>query len=295
MPKYTNSAEWHTKGYYAYEPSYPTAIVGAVLFSLTGAFSIFQYFFFRSWYFWCIVLASLMEMIGFIARAPSANNPTSRPLYITQFCLIILAPAVLAAGLYMTFGRIISATSAPPPVRQLWVPARFVTPIFVAFDVVSFTIQLIGAAMLSSADATDFAKIDRGGDIIKIGLAVQLVGFGFFTVVGLRWAVLMKGESGGEEVKAAAGGRRRLAWAVNGGCLLVLVRSVYRMAEFAGGRESYLKTTEVWFWVLDAMMLFFVFVLFNVFHPATYIDNIGFRNNATKTRQGGAIELGNSE
>ncbi len=46
-----------------------------------------------------------MEVIGFIARVISARNTSSRAPYIVQFVLIVIAPVLMAAGLYIVFVR----------------------------------------------------------------------------------------------------------------------------------------------------------------------------------------------
>lgn len=48
-----------------------------------------------------------MEAIGFIFRALSASDVTNRNEFIIQYCMVILAPAILAAGCYMVFGRLL--------------------------------------------------------------------------------------------------------------------------------------------------------------------------------------------
>lgn len=78
-----------------------------------------------------------MESGGYIVRSISTQHVDSRTLYIVQFCLIVLAPVLMAAILYVAFGRIIFHV-VPRQARTtklLWVPPRFVTPIFVVCDI----------------------------------------------------------------------------------------------------------------------------------------------------------------
>lgn len=62
--------------------------------------------------------------------------------YIIQTVLILLAPALYAASIYMILGRIILLLDAEPYalIRRKWL-----TKFFVVGDVVSFVMQGIGA------------------------------------------------------------------------------------------------------------------------------------------------------
>lgn len=70
------------------------------------------------------------------------------------------------------------------------VPARFITPLFVGFDVVALFLQLIGAIMISSVgpnDSNAASKLNRGKKIAQAGVIVQLAAFGLFSVAAVRF------------------------------------------------------------------------------------------------------------
>lgn len=84
-----------------------------------------------------------METVGYIGRVLSSTetpNFTKGP-YVMQSALILIAPAFLAASIYMTLGRIIAMLNAE---RCSLIPLRFLTKIFVAGDVLSFLMQASG-------------------------------------------------------------------------------------------------------------------------------------------------------
>ena len=58
-----------------------------------------------------------------------------------QSALILIAPAFLAASIYMTLGRIITMLQAE---QYSVIPLRWLTKIFVAGDVLSFLMQASG-------------------------------------------------------------------------------------------------------------------------------------------------------
>ena len=83
----------------------------------------------------------LVEIIGYIARIKAHSNTKSVPIYSIQTILILLAPALFAASIYMVLGRLIIALGAErlSPIHLKWI-----TKIFVCGDVVAFLGQAVG-------------------------------------------------------------------------------------------------------------------------------------------------------
>lgn len=48
-----------------------------------------------------------VEAAGYAARTVSATDTTARTIFIIQFCLIILAPVLMAGVIYVLFSRIV--------------------------------------------------------------------------------------------------------------------------------------------------------------------------------------------
>lgn len=77
-----------------------------------------------------------VETIGYLARIVSIRNVDKNGPYVISFLLIVLAPVVIAASIYILFGRIVFYVT---PIKKqtasfLWVPPRFLTLIFVSCD-----------------------------------------------------------------------------------------------------------------------------------------------------------------
>ncbi len=69
----------------------------------------------------------LMEALGYFVRRASAATPNKTGLYIGQTLPVILAPAFLAASIYMVYGRIIAQVGERySPVRASKVTKLFV-------------------------------------------------------------------------------------------------------------------------------------------------------------------------
>lgn len=153
----------------------------------------------------------------------------------------------MAACCYILFGRILFHV-VPPEARTFqlcWVPPRFITPIFVGFDIVALLLQLGGAVLITSADGTSSDakdKFDRGRNIALIGVIVQMVAFGLFSLAAFRFNFTSKrfAKPVDEQFEmlasndAGPGGREKNAnWnallrVVNFSTLMILVSVSYR-------------------------------------------------------------------
>lgn len=66
---------------------------------------------------------------------------------------------------------------------------------------------------------------------------------------------------------------RRFLAILYGVSILILIRSVFRVIEYAQGREGELQSNEWYFYVLDSLLMFFVSIIFNVNHPSRIISS----------------------
>ncbi|KAJ5925099.1 ZIP metal ion transporter [Penicillium verhagenii] len=277
--------------YYRYNPSLPVAIVAAVLYTIAFVLTFIQWIRYKAWVWFIMVVAAAMEAVGYIGRCISVENVTARSVYILQFALIILAPVLMAACCYILFGRIIFLV-VPKDARTFhlcWVPPRFITPIFVGFDIVALFLQLVGAVMISSVTATDTgaaSKLSRGKSLAQAGVIIQLVAFGLFSVAAVRFNFTSKrfSKQMGERYEhidekhySINGIVRKLHWpallrVVNLATLLILVRSIYRLVEFSEGVTGYVNTHEWTAYVFDALMIYPCVALFIIWHPGIFCD-----------------------
>lgn len=89
------------------------------------------------------VLICPVETIGYIGRAMSSKESPDWTLgsYLVQTLFLLLAPALLAASIYMLLGRIILALQAE---SHSLLKKKWLTKIFVTGDVLSFLLQGAG-------------------------------------------------------------------------------------------------------------------------------------------------------
>ncbi|KAL2280203.1 hypothetical protein FJTKL_12670 [Diaporthe vaccinii] len=109
IPHYKD-AVW---SFYRYEPSVAGAVIFCILFGITSGLHAFQMYKTRTWYLVALVIGGLCEWIGYIARSVNATEKLGcwglGPC-VAQNVLILIAPAFMAASIYMILGRIILLT-----------------------------------------------------------------------------------------------------------------------------------------------------------------------------------------
>jgi hypothetical protein len=88
-------------------PSIAPAYIFAVLFALTTCFHIYQAIITRKGYSTVIILSALAQTATFIFRILSIMNPTASWPYIAWFLLILVAPLLTNAFVYMVMGRMV--------------------------------------------------------------------------------------------------------------------------------------------------------------------------------------------
>lgn len=100
--------------------------------------------------------ALVVEVIGFIGRYLSHDDVWALGPFIMQSLLILLAPALFAASIYIILGRIILMTDGE---RYSLVRQKWLTKIFVAGDVLSFLMQ--GSGMSNTMQNTSMCSADN--------------------------------------------------------------------------------------------------------------------------------------
>ncbi|KAJ4315158.1 hypothetical protein N0V94_006098 [Neodidymelliopsis sp. IMI 364377] len=242
---------------YRYQPSLAAAAIFVVLFALTTGFHFFQTFKKRSWFMTPFLIGGLFQIIGYIGRILSTHNRYALSPYIMQSLLLLLAPALYAASIYMILGRLILLTGGEKYslVRRTWL-----TKIFVSGDVISFMMQGAGGGIM----ATSASGMVTGEKIIIGGLCVQILFFGLFFITAILFQI-----KGKDHLKALGSD---IPWkkhmnALYATSILILIRSLFRVIEYAQGNDGYLLRHEVFLYVFDSVLMFAVMIILNVSHP----------------------------
>ncbi|PVI00573.1 RTA1-domain-containing protein [Periconia macrospinosa] len=283
---------------YRYKPSKAAAIAFLALFTLTTLLHTYQIYKRRTWYFIPFVVGGVFEILGFVGRILSTNDIWALSPFIMQSLLLLIAPALFAASIYIILGRIILLTRGEKHsvIRQKWL-----TKFFVIGDVLSFVVQGGGGGIQS---AGSLELLHAGEKIIVAGLFIQLAFFGFFIVVAglFHWRLVRanpspstKGFRSPNPQTGPEPSPRRLSqssaspnflnefnihdlpwkrhiYALYVASALIMMRSVFRVVEYLQGNNGYLLRHEVYLYIFDGALMAAVMILFNWIHPAEITD-----------------------
>lgn len=257
------AVEGNNAGYdfklYRYDPSLPAAIVATIIFAILTAVHFWRLRRAGAVYFTPFLIGGIFQTIGYCGRIWSHFDKESIGGFVMQAILILVAPALFAASIYMILGRLIRALGAE---HLSLIPIKWVTKIFVTGDVIAFGLQAGGGGIQS---AGTLEMYDMGEKIIIAGLFVQIAVFGFFVVTALLFhSRMLKNSPAGTSQGPVAWKRHLYVLYVTSA--LILIRSIFRVVEYLQGNDGYLISHEVFIYVMDALLMAIVMAIFAVWY-----------------------------
>jgi hypothetical protein len=145
------------------------------------------------------------------------------------------------------------------------------------------------------ATAKTQSNINTAQWITTGGLMVQVISFGFFMLVALLFHRRLAAQptTASQQVPW-----RRCLYTLYATSLLILIRSVFRVVEFATGFDGPVQSSEAYIYVFDATLIFLVCVIFNVSHPAAILKakrgNSGGEYDDLEGQHGDVVPLENA-
>lgn len=189
-----------------------------------------------------------------------------------MYCCIVLAPVGLALADYLLVGRLIRLVGRQYSI----VNPKFVEFGFIVSDILSIGVQSAGAGLITSGNLNN---ITLGSRVLIGGLGINLFSFcvfGFITL-HLHWSIYRhKADFTGEEKWI------QIFYALYLSMILLIIRSIYRIVEFAMGFRGYLAIHEVYFYVFECLLIIFAFGLFVPLHPGIWMPSKS-NDNLVKT------------
>jgi hypothetical protein len=199
-----------------------------------------------------------------------------------QSLLILVAPAIIAASIYMVLGRMIRRLQAEhlSIIRPKWL-----TKIFVTGDVFSFLVQASGAGLQAKGDIDSY---NLGRTIVIAGLIIQIVIFGFFVIVAVLFNLRVNKNP--TPVSTDRSLRwQRLMHVLYFASAIILVRNAIRVVEYAEGHDGFIISHEYMLYIFDALFIFAVTAILLVYHPNRVIGS--GRQINDQDRESGSLEF----
>ncbi|KAG7284813.1 hypothetical protein NEMBOFW57_009428 [Staphylotrichum longicolle] len=272
--------------FWEYRPSNVAGYIFLALFALATLAHLVYFVWLRAWRFIPFLLGGICLIFGYLERARAHTDPTSLDPWLLQNMLLLVAPPLLAATLYMSYGHIATAllegTYQPNPRRKRsccsrccyawYVPFCTCSPtkLYVLADVAAIFTQLIGTVLPASGtpEAQRLSKI-----VVLAGLVVQLLALGIFLVACGRLHARLRRDPAASRAMLMDPGINWLWYFVvmEVAAAMLVVRSVVRGAEYLEGMDGVVAGHEVFVYVFDAVPMLLVMLGFLVLHPSRLV------------------------
>jgi len=174
---------------------------------------------------------------------------------VIQALLILIAPALFAATIYMVLGRLIELVDGE---QHSIIRLKWLTKIFVTGDCVSFFVQSMGGGIQA---AGTLQLLHIGEKIIVTGLFIQILFFGIFLISALLFHYRIN------LVPTALSSSTDIPWREHIRNLyltsgIILVRSVFRIVEYLMGNSGWILSHEYMLYIFDTILMLSVVVIF---------------------------------
>ncbi|GJJ75464.1 hypothetical protein EMPS_07822 [Entomortierella parvispora] len=301
------------------EPTHPSilkykpSLAGNVILGTIYTVQAFLFFFYiyrgKNKWALCLPIGALASAIGYFCRPSMDPLNLKLSLYIAQQALVVISPSTFLAFNYMLYGRFIiaidpefgmdKAQSKTEKSRYSFIPPRIVGRTFVWSDVITFFIQMTAGGLQAAGGSKNQSLANLGNNMFLVGVSAQGVSYCLFTAlltVALKRLIRERQTTGvARQNRGCLGLDRNTTLIVVGfymSSLFIIVRSVYRIVEFAQGYAGQLISKEIYMFLLDAVPLVLAIGVWAVNWPTPLLDRI-----SDQVRQGTLVynmEMGNS-
>jgi hypothetical protein len=197
--------------------------------------------------------------------------PEQGPFLMQIVCLTI-APAFLAAGVYLCLSRIVTTFGRD----NSRISARAYPMIFITCDFLSLIFQAAGGG-IASVKTQNREDPKLGNNLMIAGLAVQVVTLLIFILLALDFAIRTNyriGQVGSHNALNPRHAALRKSWRFKGflialslSTLCIFTRCVFRVAELSDGWSGHLMKVQHYFIGLEGVIIIAAVLLLNLFHP----------------------------
>ncbi|KAK9473434.1 RTA1 like protein-domain-containing protein [Dipodascopsis tothii] len=313
---------------YTYTPSKAANLAALILFAIAWVGHTGLGAFYRQWWFGISMFIGCgLETGGYVARYKSASDPRNINDFIIQIVCLTLAPAFMMAGIYFLLAESVVIWGYQYSHLQPWTYSRiFISLDLVSIVLQAIGGAMAATALKDNDDTAPGTHIMVAGLAFQVASTsiFAVLCFLFYrnvrsgqpvekTVTKARNALwkkelkkLRKAGETSEDVKLSLSSdeeailrhhddirtRRATYWFLYTTAVAVLfifIRSVYRVIELAEGWQGNLMIHEVYFLVLDALMMVIAALILLVLYPGTIFGRLSigksFRATAVATME----------
>ncbi|KAK8159419.1 RTA1 like protein-domain-containing protein [Phyllosticta citrichinensis] len=269
--------------FWEYRPSESAGYAFMVLFAIAMIAHLGFLCWLRAWSFIPFILGGVCEVFGYYERAKAYAQVTVLDPWLLQNMLLLVGPPLLAASVYMSYGRLITAIhdDGVPKKRKrdrgcrarccisCWSCSP--TKLYVLIDIVAIFTQLLGTVLPASStpEGRRLSKI-----IVLVGLFAQLVALAVFTITcGRMHARLRRSPTTN---MCADPGVNWLGYFIvlEVATIMLVIRSIVRGIEFVGGTEGFVGSHEVFIYMFDGVPMLEIMVGFLVLHSIRVVREV---------------------
>ncbi|KAH7149694.1 RTA1 like protein-domain-containing protein [Dactylonectria estremocensis] len=255
-------------GFYSYDPNLGGNAVLLAAFALLSL--VVPYLGFRSWtplFSATLTMGLLAEVLGFVGRVLLHSTRDSRAYFFLFLFGTVLGPTFISAAIFIVLPHILGIYGETiSPFRPVLAGLVFCSLIFVAL-----VVELVGIIFV----AYEFSNISQrsGAKITAAGLGIQAVlllacsGLHFWFTLGVSTQVENLDASHSQVYTSSR--FKRFLMGMEVASALLIVYSIYRIVEFAGGVSGTLYQNQTAFMVVGGAIPLLACIILTVFHPGT--------------------------
>ncbi|EUC31815.1 hypothetical protein COCCADRAFT_38165 [Bipolaris zeicola 26-R-13] len=261
------------KAFWMYEPSLIINSAFLVLFSISFITFVVQGTADAKWLGFSLAMAigCALEVAGYAGRILAQQDMYAETPFLIQIICLTIAPAFLAAGIYLCLSRIV--TSVGPKYSRI---KPFSYPkIFIPCDIISLVLQAVGGGVASVA-IHHSESTKKGDNVMIAGLAFQVATMFVFILIAtdFAWRTFRNRKQLPQTTQREGEGRPQISTpfkafviALALSTLCIFIRCVFRVAELSQGWRGKLATTQKYFVGLEGAVIVASVLLLNLCHP----------------------------
>lgn len=249
-------------------PELASGLGFVIVFSVFFGVTLLSCVFYHQWWFLCSWgIGMVLEIIGYSGRIWYHLNDNNGSAYIMELVCVTVAPCFLMAGIYYVLAQLIliygNHFSRLKPMQY--------SSIFIVCDVISIFVQAGGGGSSASASSSQ-----TGRYVMIAGLAFQVFTMSVFQFLwyDFLWKIYKSEKENGEtEFNPAYISIRQkkimpfFKIGISISVILIFTRSIYRLIETSSGWTSYLSQKEIYFDLLEGLMIGLSGLIMSILSP----------------------------